>query len=356
MSLKISDYSYQLPESLIADKPSDQRDHCRLLTLNKNTGQIDHLHFYDILNLLTPNDVLVLNQSKVFPARLFGKKDSGGDIEVLLIHQINSDTWLAISKPRPAVGRQIIFDCNLIGQIIQSNSQTGQIKIKFNYKNNHFFQILDNIGHTPIPPYIHSSQTEQQIRVEYQTVYAKQTGSAAAPTAGLHFTKKLLADLKKRGVQIEYLTLHVGLGTFQNLRPENIATKTLHQEFYEITSEVATRLNLAKKQGKRIIAVGTTSVRTLESAVSLLSKGETASAERDFNQITSAKKSTNIFIYPPYQFKFVDALITNFHLPESSLLMLVSAFAGKEKIFNAYQQAVKEQYRFFSFGDAMFIF
>jgi len=344
MSLKITDYSYNLPESLIADKPSDQRDHCRLLTLNKNTSQINHLHFYDILNLLGPNDVLVLNQSKVFPARLFGKKDSGGEIEVLLIHQLNSDTWLAISKPRPKVGRQIIFDHNLIGQVIQSDPETGQIQIKFNYKNNQFFQILDKIGHTPIPPYIHSSQTEQQIRSEYQTVYAKETGSAAAPTAGLHFTKKLLAQLKSKGVQIEYVTLHVGLGTFQNLRPENIESKTLHSEFYEIKPSVAKRLNTAKESGKRIIAVGTTSVRTLESAID------------QNNQIVPGKKTTNIFIYPPYQFKFVDALITNFHLPESSLLMLVSAFAGKENIFNAYQQAVENKYRFFSFGDAMFIY
>lgn len=344
MSLKISDYSYQLPESLIANKPSDKRDHCRLLTLSKNTGQINHLHFYDILNLLTPNDVLVLNQSKVFPARLFGKKDSGGDIEVLLIHQINSDTWMAISKPRPTIGRQIIFDHNLIGQVIESNPTTGQIQIKFNYKNNQFFQVLDKIGHTPIPPYIKSNQTEHQIRSEYQTVYAKQTGSAAAPTAGLHFTKKLLSQLKTKGIQIEYVTLHVGLGTFQNLRPENIESKTLHSEFYEIKPAVAKRLNQAKQDGKRIIAVGTTSVRTLESAT-------------DKNQqIIPGKKSTNIFIYPPYQFKFVDALITNFHLPESSLLMLVSAFAGKENIFSAYQQAIKNKYRFFSFGDAMFIY
>lgn len=344
MPLKISDYFYDLPESLIADKPSDKRDHCRLLTLSKTTGEINHFHFYDILNLLGPNDVLVLNQSKVFPARLFGKKDSGGEIEVLLIHQINCDTWMAISKPRPIVGRQITFDHNLIGEVTKSDPVTGQIQIKFNYKNNQFFQVLDKIGHTPIPPYIHSSQTEQQIRSEYQTVYAKETGSAAAPTAGLHFTKKLLSQLKTKGVQIEYITLHVGLGTFQNLRPENIKSKTLHSEFYEIKPIVAKRLNQAKKDGKRIIAVGTTSVRTLESAVN------------QNHGIIADKKSTNIFIYPPYKFKFVDCLITNFHLPESSLLMLVSAFAGKEKILTAYQQAINQKYRFFSFGDAMFIY
>ncbi len=344
MSLNIKDYFYNLPQSLIADQPCDQRDHCRLLTLNKTTGEINHLHFYNILDLLGSGDVLVLNQSKVFPARIFGKKDSGGVIELLLIRQINSDTWLSISKPRPKLGQKLFFPHNLIGEIIKSDPKTGQIQIKFNYKNNQIFQILDKIGHTPIPPYIHSSQTEQQIRSEYQTVYAKEIGSAAAPTAGLHFTKKLLSQLKAKGVQIEYVTLHVGLGTFQNLRPENIESKTLHSEFYEIKPSVAKRLNQAKQTGKRIIAVGTTSVRTLESAVD------------QNHQIIAGKKSTNIFIYPPYQFKFVDALITNFHLPESSLLMLVSAFAGKDKIFKAYKEAVDQKYRFFSFGDAMFIY
>ena len=348
MSLKIEDYNYHLPHNLIANKPSKLRDHCRLLCLNKTTGQIDHHQFFELVDLLGQNDVIVLNQSRVFPARLLGKKDSGGEIEFLLIRQIKSDTWISISKPRPSVGKKIFFDCNLIGEIISSDSKTGQVGIKFNFKNEKFFQILDKIGHTPIPPYISSSQTEHQIRNEYQTVYAKETGSAAAPTAGLHFTKKLLAQLKTKGVQIEYVTLHVGLGTFQNLRPENIESKTLHSEFYEIKPAVAKRLNLAKNSGKRIIAVGTTSVRTLESAA-ILNKSP------DY-QIVPGKNSTNIFIYPPYQFKFVDAVITNFHLPESSLLMLVSAFASKDNIFNAYQQAVNNKYRFFSFGDAMFIY
>lgn len=343
MSLDIKDYFYNLPTNLIADKPVSKRDHCRLLTLNKSTGKIDHLHFFNLANLLGPNDVLVLNQSKVFPARLFGKKDTGGEIEILLIHQIKSDTWTAISKPRPKVGRQILFDHNLIGKIIKSDPVSGEIEIKFNYKNAKFFQVLDIIGHTPIPPYIHSTQTEKKIRSEYQTVYADETGSAAAPTAGLHFTKELLSKLTKKGVQIEYVTLHVGLGTFQNLRPENIKSKTLHSESYEIKPIVAKRLNQAKLDGKRIIAVGTTSVRTLESAFSK-------------NGINPGKNSTQIFIYPPYKFKFVDALVTNFHLPESSLLMLVSAFATKDKIFNAYQEAIKNKYRFFSFGDAMLIY
>jgi len=342
MSLDLKDYSYNLPENLIANHPSTQRDHCRLLLLNKNTGEINHFKFFDLKNILDSNDVLILNQSKVFPARLFGQKKTGGKFEILLFHQISSTNWQAISKPRLLVGQELFFGHELIGQVLESDKITGQIEIKFNQNHQHFFQTLDKIGHTPIPPYIHTNDSESEIRKEYQTVYAKETGSAAAPTAGLHFTKKLLADLKKKGVQIEYVTLHVGLGTFQNLRPENITTKTLHSEFYEIDVDTAKRLNLAKKQNKRIIAVGTTSVRTLESACKN-------------NQIIPGQNSTQIFIYPPYKFKFIDALITNFHLPESSLLMLVSAFAGKENIFKTYQEAINQKYRFFSFGDAMFI-
>ena len=342
MPLDPKDYSYYLPDNLIADQPSKIRDHCRLLCLNRKTGEINHQNFFDLKSILGPNDVLVLNQSKVFPARLFAKKDSGGDIEVLLIRQIKSDLWLAISKPRPKIGQQIFFGHNLIGEVIKSDQTTGQITLKFNFKNANFFQILDKIGHTPIPPYISSNQTELQIREEYQTVYAKDIGSAAAPTAGLHFTRQLLSELKSRGVQIEYITLHVGLGTFQNLRPENLESKTLHSEFYEIKPNVAKRLNLAKQQGKRIIGVGTTSVRTLESA--------TIS-----NQVQPGQNSTNIFIYPGIKFKFIDAIITNFHLPESSLLMLVSAFSSKEIILKSYQEAIEKKYRFFSFGDAMFI-
>jgi len=342
MSLSIKDYHYSLPKNLIANQPESKRDHCRLLSLNKKTGQIDHLKFFDLKKILGPNDVLVLNQSKVFPARLFGQKSTGGKFEILLLHQIDATSWQAISKPRLTIGQNLIFDNNLEGFVTKSNKTTGEIEINFNRKHATFLQTLDKIGHTPLPPYISSKDSESEIRKEYQTVYAKETGSAAAPTAGLHFTKKLISDLKKRGVQIEYVTLHVGLGTFQNLRPENIDTKTLHQEFYEITPKTAIRLNLAKKQGKHIIAVGTTSVRTLESAAHPF--------------LESGKESTQIFIYPPYKFKFVDALITNFHLPESSLLMLVSAFAGKKHTFNAYNEAIKEKYRFFSFGDAMFIY
>lgn len=345
MPLDPKDYSYNLPQNLIANHPTSHRDHCRLLSLNKKTGEINHLKFFDLKNILGPNDVLVLNQSKVFPARLFGQKKTGGKFEILLIRQISSDSWLAISKPRLIIGQELFFNHHLQAKVLKSNKDTGQIEIKFNQKHQQFFQTLDKIGQTPIPPYIHTNDSEMEIRKEYQTVFAKEVGSAAAPTAGLHFTKKLLIDLKKRGVQIEYVTLHVGLGTFQNLRPENITTKTLHQEFYEITPDVATRLNLAKQQGKRIIAVGTTSIRTLESAIDTINK-----------KIKSGQNSTQIFIYPPYKFKFVDALITNFHLPESSLLMLVSAFGGKKNIIKTYQEAINQKYRFFSFGDAMLIF
>lgn len=344
MTLSIKDYHYHLPDNLIANTPELKRDHCRLLLLNKNNGKIDHLKFFDLKEILGPNDVLVLNQSKVFPARLFGQKSTGGKFEILLLHQINSNSWSAISKPRLTIGQKLIFDHDLLGQVLKSEKSTGEIEIEFNQSHQKFFQTLDKIGHTPLPPYINSKEKESEIRKEYQTVYAKEVGSAAAPTAGLHFTKKMLNDLKNRGVQIEYVTLHVGLGTFQNLRPENIESKTLHQESYEITEDTAFRLNLAKRQGKRIIAVGTTSIRTLESAV------------QNSGELKSGESSTQIFIYPPYKFKFVDAVITNFHLPESSLLMLVSAFAGKEHIFEAYKQAVENKYRFFSFGDAMFIY
>jgi len=346
MSLKISHYHYHLPSRLVAHQPSSVRDRCRLLSLNKSTGQIDHRHFFDLAKILTKNDVLVLNQSKVFPARLFGQKTTGGQFEILLLHPTTDSTWLAISKPRLLPSQQLEFNHNLKGTVITSNKSTGQVEIKFNFSGTKFFRILDKIGHTPLPPYINSPHSEIRLRRQYQTVFAAETGSTAAPTAGLHFTQKLLRSLKKRGVQIEYITLHVGLGTFQNLRPENLTTKTLHQEFYHISPATAARLNRAKKDGKRIIAVGTTVVRTLESAA-LLTPTHT---------LKSGHSSTQIFIYPPFKFKFVDALITNFHLPKSSLLMLVSAFTSRDQILSAYQTAIDHQYRFFSFGDAMFIY
>jgi len=347
--LNKKDYYYFLPENLIANKPELNRDHCRLLSLNKKNNKIDHLKFFNLKKILNSNDVLVLNQSKVFPARLFGQKATGGKFEILLIHQLDSSSWLAISKPRLTVNQTLLFNNDLTGKVLKSNKINGEIEIKFNQKNKQFLQTINKIGKTPLPPYISSKEKESKIRKDYQTVYAKEIGSAAAPTAGLHFTKNLISDLKKKGVEIEYITLHVGLGTFQNLRAENIKNKTLHQEFYEIDDNTAKRLNLAKDQGKRIIAVGTTSVRALESASIKIEN------INKYN-LKSGKRSTQIFIYPPYKFKFTDALITNFHLPESSLLMLVSAFAGKRNILKAYNQAIEKEYRFFSFGDAMFIY
>lgn len=337
MILDPLDFDYQLPPKLIANKPSTRRDSCRLMIINRKNGSITHKKFSDLLDLLTPNDVLVLNQSKVFPARIYGQKTSGGQVELLLLNATDNFTWEVISRPGLKINTQIIFPRNLNGIIIAEN------KIKFNLPKNKLFKLLNLIGTTPTPPYIKTESPESIIRKQYQTVYAKDIGSAAAPTAGLHFTKSLLLKLKKNGVQIEYLTLHVGLGTFQPLRKENLANHTLHHEFYEISPAVAGRLNLAKKQGKRIISVGTTSVRTLESAIN------------STGNLTKLSGSTNLFIYPGIKFNFVDSLITNFHLPQSSLLMLVSALATWPLIQKAYLDAISRRYRFFSFGDAMWI-
>lgn len=349
--IKTSDFNYPLPAALVANHPVSPRDHCRLMLLDRQTGKINHQHFYDLVNLLNSNDVLVLNQSKVFPARLFGQKTSGGQVEILLLRQINSHRWRAISSPRPKVGTIVNFKNNLSGKIVSSFPNTGEIEINFNQTSTQFFTTLNQTGQTPVPPYIHSSQTESQLRQDYQTVYAKDTGSAAAPTAGLHFTEEMLTELRNRGVQVEYLTLHVGLGTFQPLRPNNLTTHTLHSENYVIDPNTAARLRQAKASGKRIIAVGTTTLRALESWI-----------------LNPSAAATDIFIYPPYQFNFVDSLVTNFHLPESSLLMLVTAFTSQPNtphiyrnfqntiIYKAYQSAIKTQYRFFSFGDAVWIY
>jgi S-adenosylmethionine:tRNA ribosyltransferase-isomerase len=329
------------------------------MLVDRNSQNIADHHFYEIENLLGPNDVLILNQSKVFPARIFGKKSTGGQVELLLYRQVNSDTWESISRPGLKPGTTLFFDHNLSGEVTERNLKTGQIKVRFNQGGADFFNSLDLIGKTPIPPYINSPDSEKKLREKYQTVYAKETGSAAAPTAGLHFTKDLLEKLAKKGVEIEYVTLHVGLGTFKPLEQENIDTGKLHLEYYEVTKETAEHLNHAKTNGKRIIAVGTTSLRTLESA---------AVIEDNKPKIIDGKNSTELFIHPPYKFKFVDALITNFHLPESSLLMLVTAFSSAPNSINsytnfldsaigqAYRFAIDSKYRFFSFGDAMFIY
>jgi S-adenosylmethionine:tRNA ribosyltransferase-isomerase len=353
--LKPSDFDYSLPDGLIAQKPLPKRDSSRLLILDRQTGSFKHSQFKDITDHLGSEDVLVLNQTKVFPARIFGQKPSGGKVEILLLSQTSLDSWTAISRPGLKIGQTIIFPQKLIATVTDFDSQTGQSVLQFNQTAQKFWQTLDKIGHTPIPPYINQNQPENMLRQKYQTVYAALTGSAAAPTAGLHFTRSLLKSLQKKGVQIEFITLHVGLGTFQSLRPHHLKTKTLHPEFVDIPKETALRLNQAKKSGKRIIAVGTTTTRALESA---------SDSDGTLHPYSS---NTTIFIYPPQKFNFIDALITNFHLPQSSLLMLVSAFTShpnsphyfsrfkSSPLGLAYLAAVNQKYRFFSFGDAMFI-
>ena len=348
--LNPTDFDYHLPKNQIANQPLNNRDQSRLLFVDRSSQKLSDHHFFEIENYLGKNDVLVLNQTKVFPARIFGQKSTGGHFEILLAHQISQDTLEALSRPRLKSGLLLNFSSLLSAQIIDSNPDTGLITLKFNQFGTEFYQSLNQLGHTPIPPYIKNSQSEKILRQNYQTIYAKNTGSSAAPTAGLHFTKELLKKLSDRGVQIEYVTLHVGLGTFQPLRLENLKSKTLHTESYFIDPDTINRLNNAKNSGKKITAVGTTTTRCLESFA-----------------INPTATSTQLFIYPPYKFKFVDSLITNFHLPQSSLLMLVYAFCShpntpqKFSIFSdsligqAYLYAVQNDYRFFSFGDAMWI-
>ena len=347
-------FDYTLPEERIANEPLAKRDSSKLLTINRETGVVKHKHFYDLVGLLGSNDVLVLNQSKVFPARLFGRKQTGGHVEILLISQKTQNTWKAISKPGLSVGQMLAFSEGISGEVIERD-ELGEVTITFIYPYQTFFEALERIGSTPIPGYIHTKLSEKELRGKYQTVYAKQEGSAAAPTAGLHFTTELLGQLTKKGVQIEYITLHVGLGTFQGLREEHFKTNSLHQEYYEVSKDVAVRLTKAKKEKKRIIAVGTTTTRTLETVAT------------DKGEIPFSQGPTSLFIYPPYAFKFIDSMITNFHLPQSSLLMLISAFGSfpntthRFESFNtsilgkAYLEAIDKKYRFFSFGDAMWI-
>jgi len=343
--IKIEDYNYELPQELIAQKALEKRDECRLLCVENphipleegGQLQLEEKRFFEIANELGKNDVLVLNESRVFPARLIGRKDSGGRVELLLLNKLNETDWEAISRPGLKKDRKLFFG-DLKAEVIENLEET--VKIRFNFEGD-FWKILEEIGKTPIPPYIHNDR-ENEIRQDYQTVYATNYGSAAAPTAGLHFTNELLDKLLRNGVQIEKINLNVGLGTFKPITEKNLESGKLHSELLEIKAEVADRLNIAKKQGKRIIAVGTTAVRTLESMIN--SEGI----------LNSGTKETNIFIYPPYKFKFVDSLITNFHLPKSSLLMLIAALMGN-RWREVYELAIEKEYRFFSFGDAMWI-
>ncbi len=339
-----STYYYNLPEEQIAQTPIEPRDHSRLLCYNRNTGKIEHKHFYDIIDFLKPGDVLVVNNSKVLPARLFGyKAKTGAKIEILLQKRIDLKNWEVIARPqkRLDVGTEIVFNEN-IKCVVTKMGDYGSCEVRFDYADNKTFEEhLMEIGTMPLPPYIKEKLKNQN---RYQTVYAKVDGSSAAPTAGLHFTKELLERIKEKGVEVLEVLLHVGLGTFRPVKEDNIQNHEMHSEYFEISQEVADKVNKAKREGRRIIAVGTTSIRVLESGTD------------ENGLLQPQKRETKIFIYPPYKFKMVDALITNFHLPESTLIMLIAAFIGDiDKTLDLYNLAVAEKYRFFSFGDAMFI-
>lgn len=340
--MDVKDFYYDLPEELIAQDPLEDRSGSRLMVLDRKTGEIEHKHFRDLLSYLNPGDCLVINNTKVIPARLYGVKEgTQAKIEILLLKRKENDIWETLVKPgkKAKPGTRILFgEGILVGEVLEV-VEDGNRLIQFHYEGI-FEEILDRLGQMPLPPYI-THQLKDKNR--YQTVYAKYDGSAAAPTAGLHFTTDLLEEVKAMGVEIAEVTLHVGLGTFRPVKVENVSDHHMHSEFYMISKEAADKINKAKKEGHRIIAVGTTSTRTLESAA-------------DENGVLKETSGwTDIFIYPGYRFKVIDALVTNFHLPESTLVMLVSALAGREHVLGAYKQAVEEKYRFFSFGDAMFI-
>ncbi|WP_238884986.1 tRNA preQ1(34) S-adenosylmethionine ribosyltransferase-isomerase QueA [Clostridium sp. YIM B02551] len=340
--MKVEDFKFDLPEELIAQHPLEDRTSSRLMVLGKNSDDLKHKHFYDVIEYFEPGDTLVLNNTRVIPARLIGEKEeTGGKIELLLLKRVGDDLWECLSKPGKKAKPKARFsfgEGKLIGEI-QEVLDNGNRIVRFFYEGL-FENVLDELGQMPLPPYIHETLQDKE---RYQTVYSKEKGSAAAPTAGLHFTQELLEQIKSKGVNIVYLTLHVGLGTFRPVKVENIEEHDMHSEFYMISKETADIINETKKRGKKVIAVGTTSTRTLETI------GD------ENGMVKEASGWTNIFIYPGYKYRVIDALITNFHLPESTLIMLVSALAGQEKVLNAYKEAVKEKYRFFSFGDAMLI-
>jgi S-adenosylmethionine:tRNA ribosyltransferase-isomerase len=358
--MRLSDFDFNLPKNLIAQRPVSPRDACRLMVLNREKETIRHERFYNLGRYLKHGDVLVLNNSKVLPARLIGKKVTGGKVEILLLKQISPSTWQCLVGFVPVhqqVGLKINFDRKLNGEIIKRMGDTAVIK--FNLSSAKLMEYILKIGQPPTPPYIKRLAKSS----EYQTVYAEKIGSVAAPTAGMHFTKPLINKLKKMGVQIEYVTLHVGLGTFQPVKEEDITKHKIHSEYFELDKKTAERLNAAKRTGRRIIACGTTTVRVLEHCVS--KDRNLTSINRSQISIGSQRGETNIFIYPGYKFsalggsasggKFIDALITNFHVPKSTLIMLVAAFAGKKFIDKVYQIAIKRKYRFYSFGDAMLV-
>lgn len=339
--MKVSDFDYHLPESLIAQTPIENRSASRMLVVNRDLNTFEHKHFYQIEEMLTDNDVLILNNTKVMPARLFGQKiDTAAVIECLLLKELTNDVYEVLVRPARRVhkGTKISFGNRLIGEVIDKFDE-GISHMKMHYQGI-FLEVLDELGEMPLPPYIHEKLEDKD---RYQTVYAKVVGSAAAPTAGLHFTNELLSRLQQKGITIAYVTLHVGLGTFRPMSVETVEKHHMHKEMYWMDEQTAKVLNQAKMDRKRIVAVGTTSIRTLESIY------------KKYGKFVATCEETNLFIYPGYSFLCVDALITNFHLPKSTLLMLVSAFASRNLIMESYEAAIKEKYRFFSFGDAMFI-
>ena len=339
--MKTSDFYYELPPELIAQTPLKQRDSSRLLVMRKQTGAIEHRHFSDILDYLNKGDCLVMNDSRVLPARLLGQRPTGGAVELLLLTQKEDDVWECLAKPgrKLKAGAEVIFGGGQLKATILSETETGNRLVRFHY-NGIFLEVLEQLGKMPLPPYIKEELLDAE---RYQTVYSKVNGSAAAPTAGLHFTTELLEQIRAKGVRLAYVTLHVGLGTFRPVKVDDVTNHHMHSEFCMLSEETASILNETKQSGGRIICVGTTSCRTLESLANEDGSFEARSAW------------TDIFIYPGYRFKAMDALITNFHLPESTMSMRVSAFAGYNHVMSAYEEAVRERYRFFSFGDAMFI-
>ena len=339
--MKTHDFYYDLPPELIAQTPLARRDSSRLLVLNKADGSVEHRHFHDILDYLNPGDCLVLNDSRVLPARLLGKRASGGAVEVLLLKDTGNDTWECLTKPgrKTPVGAELSFGEGLLTATVVGAREDGNKLVQFRYEGI-FLELLEQLGKMPLPPYIKEELQDQE---RYQTVYSRVNGSAAAPTAGLHFTPELLTAIEAKGVRLAWVTLHVGLGTFRPVKAEEITDHHMHAEYCMLSAETAAILNQTRAEGGRIVCVGTTSCRTLESFVS------------EDGSFTERSGWTDIFIYPGYRFKAMDALITNFHLPESTLIMLVSAFAGRETVLNAYKIAVEQRYRFFSFGDAMYI-
>jgi len=340
--MKVSEFDYELPEELIAQEPIYPRDHSRLMVVDRKNFKIEHKRFYNLIEYLQPGDVLVLNDTKVIPARLFGrKKDTGALIEIVLLKRLTNTDWEVLVKPGRRVkdGTVITFPGEDMYAVSISKTEAGGRVLRFEFQGV-FEEILNRLGKMPLPPYIKKELKDQS---RYQTVYAKEEGSAAAPTAGLHFTEELLQRIKQKGIEICYITLHVGLGTFRPVKTEELEDHNMHEEYYEVSVEAATCLKNAQKEGRRIIAVGTTTVRTLESVA------------KKYGEIRACKGFTDIFIYPGFNFQVINGLVTNFHLPKSTLIMLVSAFLSKEKTLEAYKIAVQEKYRFFSFGDAMLI-